>query len=91
VEVGSLQQATNGKPMNGASDGKIVVLGKYTSAIEANVAKTKLDAYGIPCFLSNENISGLYPLPYMKGFEVALHVFEDDCSQALEVLQKEEG
>lgn len=85
----SLEQAKN-KFMDAPTGDKIVVLEKYTSAIDANVAKTKLDAYGIPCFLSNENISGLYPLPFMKGFEVALHVFEEDRARALEVLRGEE-
>jgi hypothetical protein len=64
----------------------IVVYQRFTSVIEANVAKTKLDAYGIPCFLTNENISSLYPLTYMKGLEVRLHIFKEDEERVREIL-----
>lgn len=66
---------------------KIIVFKKYDSVIEANVAKTKLDAYGIPCFLTNEGISNLYPLPMMKGMEVRLHIFENDQERVIDILQ----
>jgi hypothetical protein len=67
-------------------DKSIVVYTRFTSVIEANVAKTKLDAYGIPCFLTNENISNLYPLTYMKGLEVRLHIFKEDEARVREIL-----
>ncbi|MBY0435569.1 MAG: hypothetical protein K2U26_15815 [Cyclobacteriaceae bacterium] len=35
--------------------GKIVVYQAYDTVMMANLAKTKLDAYGIPCFLTEEN------------------------------------
>lgn len=66
--------------------GKIVVYAVYNSVIDANIIKTKLDAYGIPCFLTGENISNLYPLP-ANGFSgTRLHVFEHDVSQIDELL-----
>jgi hypothetical protein len=70
--------------------GKIVIYKKFDSVIEANLAKTKLDAYGIPCFLTNENIASLYPLPHMKGMEVNLHIFKEDEPRASEILSSEE-
>lgn len=65
---------------------RIVIFKKYESALAANLAKTKLDAYGIPCFLSNETNSALYALPHMKGMEVSLHIFENDHTQVEEIL-----
>ena len=68
------------------NQGKIVVYAVYDSVIDANIIKTKLDAYGIPCFLTGENISNLYPLP-ANGFSgTRLHVFEHDVSQVDELL-----
>lgn len=70
-------------------DEKIVVFAVYDSVIDANIIKTKLDAYGIPCFLTGENISNLYPLP-ANGFSgTRLHVFEDDVDQIKELLKHE--
>jgi len=65
---------------------KIIVFAVYHSVIDANIIKTKLDAYGIPCFLTDENISTLYPLP-ANGFSgTRLHVFERDVDQIKELL-----
>ena len=35
----------------------IIILRRYAHAIDAQLAKAKLDAYGIPCFLSNEELA----------------------------------
>jgi hypothetical protein len=69
---------------------KIVIFSTFDSSIEANVAKTKLDAYGIPCFLTNENIASLYPLPYMKGMQVGLYIFKEDEGRVIELLSGDE-
>ena len=55
--------------------------------MEANLAKTKLDAYGIPCFLTGENLANLYPLQNAKFSGVNLHLFLKDSEQAHQVLQ----
>ena len=65
---------------------KIIVLKQFESAIDANIAKTKLDAYGIPCFLTDENLAGLYPLPNMTSMHARIHVFENDVEQANQIL-----
>ena len=65
---------------------KIVVFRAFDTAIEANLAKTKLDAYGIPCFLSGEAFMNVYPIrnEFLPG--VRLHIFENDRPRALEIL-----
>lgn len=63
----------------------IVVLKTFGSSIEANLAKTKLDAYGIPCFLTEENLANLYPIQNPR-FSMRLHIFEKDIARAQEVL-----
>jgi hypothetical protein len=65
---------------------KIVLLKAFDLAIDANLAKTKLDAHGIPCFLTNENMAGIYPIPVSTHFEVRLMVFENDVLRANEIL-----
>ncbi|MFN7490970.1 MAG: putative signal transducing protein [Chryseotalea sp.] len=69
----------------------IIILRRYAHAIDAQLAKAKLDAYGIPCFLSNEELAALYPLPYMQGMEVTLHIFEVDREKAETILDSAEG
>lgn len=69
----------------------IIVYSSFETAIEANIAKTKLDAYGIPCFLSDENLAGLYPLNYLKQGNVRLHIFESDQERVQEILTQNEN
>ncbi|MDL5050168.1 DUF2007 domain-containing protein [Oscillatoria amoena NRMC-F 0135] len=66
---------------------KIVALKSFDDSIEANIAKTKLDAYGIPCFLTEENLANLYPIRSPR-FSVRLHVFEKDKMRAEDVLNE---
>ena len=67
----------------------IIVIRKFETAINANLAKTKLDAYGIPCFLTEENISNLYPGQSILSFTVRLHVFDRDKFRAEQILQED--
>ncbi|MFM8741168.1 MAG: hypothetical protein ACKOC0_13330 [Cytophagales bacterium] len=53
------------------------------------MAKTKLDAYGIPCFLTEENFTGLYPLQNGVFAGVRLHIFERDQEEVHRVLAEE--
>jgi hypothetical protein len=41
----------------------IIVFQGFDNVIEANITKSKLDAYGVPCFLTEENMASLYPGP----------------------------
>ena len=65
---------------------KVVVFRKYNNGIDANMAKTKLDVFGIPCFLSGENLNALYPLTFLGSITITLHVFERDLTKVSEVL-----
>jgi Putative prokaryotic signal transducing protein len=65
---------------------KIVLLRTFDLAIDANLAKTKLDARGIPCFLTNENMANVYVLPVNPLFGVRLMVFKNDLDNAKEIL-----
>jgi hypothetical protein len=68
---------------------KIIVFKRFQNAIEANIAKTKLDANGIPCFLSDENLANLYPTQNLLAIGVRLHLFEKDVSLAEEILKED--
>lgn len=65
---------------------KIIVFRAYDTVVEANLAKTKLDAYGIPCFLTGENFVGLYPIRNEVFPGVRLHIFERDSGLVKETL-----
>ena len=64
----------------------IVVYKYFDSAIDANIAKTKLDAYDIPCFLTEENMANLYPGQTLYAFKIRLHLFASDVQRAEHVL-----
>lgn len=66
----------------------IIVFQRFQNAIDANIIKTKLDAYGIPCFLSEENLANLYPTLNLLSNGVRLHLFEKDIEWAKEVLKE---
>jgi len=67
---------------------KIIVYEAYDTVMQANLAKTKLDAYGIPCFLTEENFTSLYPIRNDIFPGVRLHVFEKDKERVKEVLSE---
>ncbi len=74
--------------VNGERD-EIVVFRKFETTIEANIVKSKLDAYGIPCFLTEENMTNLYPgASSLMNFNVRLHLFARDVPRAQQVLEE---
>lgn len=68
---------------------KIVVYEAYDTSVRANLAKTKLDAYGIPCFLIDENFVNLLPIHNELFPGVRLCIFEKDRERVKEVLEEE--
>jgi hypothetical protein len=68
---------------------EIVVLRIFENSIDANLARTKLDAYGLQCFLTEENVSNLFPMQSIKLFGVRLHVFNNDRDQAEQILSNQ--
>lgn len=69
----------------------IIVFQHFDSAIDANIAKTKLDAYGVPCFLTEENMAGLYPGQSLNAFKIRLHLFATDRERASGILMNDHG
>jgi hypothetical protein len=69
---------------------KIIIYSSFDNVIAANIAKTKLDAYGIPCFLTEENFTSLYPIRNDIFPGVRLHIFELDFDRAKEILNDTE-
>ena len=66
----------------------IIVFRRFDNVIDANIVKTKLDAYGIPCFLTEENITNLYPGNNFITGGTRLHIFSRDEDQVKEVLSE---
>jgi DNA-directed RNA polymerase subunit RPC12/RpoP len=73
------------------SEDKIIVFESYDTVMSANLVKTKLDAYGIPCFLSDEHFVGLYPIRNELFPGVRLHIFEKDQARVKEILTEQKG
>lgn len=65
---------------------KIVVFKQYDNTMEAHIAASKLDAHGIPCFLSEENLAGLYPLQALRSIGIRLHIFASDAERVRQLL-----
>lgn len=65
----------------------IIVIHSFDNFIEANIVKTKLDAYGIPCFLTEENMTFL-TTSFLSG-GIRLHIFEKDRDEVVQLLVHE--
>jgi hypothetical protein len=70
--------------MANAQGNPIIVVNTFNSIIEANIVKAKLDAYGIPCFLSEEHLTSL--TTHILSGGVRLHIFEEDLPKVKEIL-----
>lgn len=67
---------------------EIIVFMKFDTTIDANIARSKLDAFDIPCFLTEENMAALYPGQQALPFQVRLHIFKKDIDEAARVLME---
>ncbi len=63
---------------------KLVTVISFGYEAEALVAKSLLEANDIECYLKNETISSIYPLPQFGG--VDLQVLDENEEKALDVL-----
>ncbi|MVN75938.1 hypothetical protein GO988_06335 [Hymenobacter sp. HMF4947] len=66
----------------------IIVLDSYYEPLAAHLARTKLEAAGIPCFLTNENLVSLNRMYSPVAGGVRLHIYQRDLAQATEVLRE---
>jgi hypothetical protein len=67
-------------------DGPLVTVATFPEPAEANMARSVLEAAGIPVFLSGENANSLLPV----AFESQLLVRAEDESAALALLSSAE-
>jgi hypothetical protein len=67
----------------------IIVLESYYEPMAAHVARTRLEAAGIPCFLTNENLVSLNRLYSHIAGGVRLHVRLGDAEAAATILRDE--
>ena len=67
---------------------KIVVFEGYDNVINANLAKTKLDAFGIPCFLTGENFGSQFPIKNELFTGIQLYIFRNDWDRVREILNE---
>jgi len=66
----------------------MVIVGRFESPVEAQMAKGMLESAGIECLLTGENVNNLL----QAAFRVTLQVREDDEAAARELLaQPAEG
>lgn len=67
----------------------LITIASFDHPIEANLAKSRLEAEGIECVLTNEHIAGMNWVwaPTIGG--VGLQVLEADARRALEILEGE--
>ena len=68
---------------------RIVVFREFDNVIKANIIKTKLDAFDVPCFLTEENLANLYPAQPILSVGVRLHVFQKDIDRANALLEEQ--
>ncbi|TGE27618.1 putative signal transducing protein [Hymenobacter metallicola] len=71
------------------AEDRIVVLESFADPITAHLAKGRLEAEQIPCFLTNENLVSLNPLYGPATGGVRLHVRAQDVAAAVEILRYE--
>ena len=66
----------------------IIVFDSYYEPLAAHLARTRLEAAGIPCFLTNENLVSLNRMYSPIAGGVRLHIYQRDAAQAAEVLRE---
>lgn len=60
------------------------MLKRFETVIEANIARTKLDAFGIPCFLTEENVTHM--TNHLLSGGIRLHIFAEDAERATQIV-----
>lgn len=68
---------------------RLLLLETYTSDVEANIVRARLESEGIPCMLTNETFSSIYPLTMNSIGAIRLMIFEKDLERARLVLSSE--
>lgn len=67
---------------------KLITVATYTQPIQAHIAKGRLEAEGILCFLGDENIVSVHPFYSNAVGGVKLKVREEEAEQAFAILDQ---
>src|SRR5207244_6007231 len=67
-------------------DDKLVEVARFGDAVEAELAKNRLEAEGIRAFLGTENTGGLFAGMGLAFGGISLHVAEADLARAAALL-----
>ena len=65
---------------------ELVTFGTYPDAVSAYIAKGVLNTNGIECVLTNERMSGIFPLPDLPVGQVNILVFRKDLELANQIM-----
>jgi len=74
--------------MNLNEDAKLVQVFRAADNMQAQIIKSLLEANGIPCVLTGEAVSRIYPITVDGLGEVPILVREEDAQAARAVLEK---
>lgn len=67
-------------------DDEIVTFRTFYNPMEAEIIRTKLEANGIPSFISDESLGVLYPVYNQGGGGIKLKVFARDIERSNEII-----
>lgn len=70
---------------------QLITIASYPQPIEAHIAKGRLEAEGILCFLGDENIVSVHPFYSNAVGGVKLKVREAEAERAVEILEQIRG
>lgn len=67
---------------------KLVTVYRCGTNVEAAILRDRLENEGIPCMLTNETISTIYPIGNSLLGEIQILVFEKDSEKALAIIEE---
>ena len=67
---------------------KLITIYRCGTNVEAAILRDRLENEGIPCMLTNETISTIYPIGNSLLGEIQVLVFEKDSERALTIIEK---
>ncbi|MBE6306903.1 MAG: DUF2007 domain-containing protein [Bacteroidales bacterium] len=70
---------------------KLVTIRHYSSHVEASMARDMLENAGIPCMLTNETFSSIYPIGHTSLGGIQLLVFERDADEATRIVENRDN
>jgi len=70
---------------------KLVIVAEFDSPTAAHMARIRLEEEEIECFITDENATLFFALPFPGGeFSVKLQVRESDVDKALQIIKEAE-